>query len=130
MTKQTRKSAKREEEQRKHSNVVMHAKIFAVAVKYQVPALRKMSASRFAEDAEISWDHSHFAEVGHVVYTATPEDVRELRDIVLATINDHPDLLDKASVEEVMKDVGALSFKLLRVARGMPFSVKENEVEG
>lgn len=101
-------------------NPLMHAKVFAAAVKFDIPALRKLSASKFASAAEVNWNHITFAEAVRSACTTTPDDVRELRDIVSNTIHCQSHVLDKVSIEAVVKDIGALNFELISLARGMP----------
>ncbi|KAK4897486.1 hypothetical protein LTR49_027973 [Elasticomyces elasticus] len=108
--------------------MVMHAKVFAAAVKYQIPALQKLAASKFRRAAQISWNDRSFAEATRIAYTTTSEDIRDIRDIVVKSINEHCSLLDKASVETAIKDIATLNFELLRMARGMP-AVAETKVE-
>ncbi|KAK3615700.1 hypothetical protein LTR56_026431 [Elasticomyces elasticus] len=38
-------------------NMVMHAKVFAAAVKYQIPALQKLAASKFSRAAQVNLQH-------------------------------------------------------------------------
>ncbi|KAK3619918.1 hypothetical protein LTR22_025804, partial [Elasticomyces elasticus] len=108
--------------------MVMHAKVFAAAVKYQLPALQKLAASKFSRAAQINWNDRSFAEATRIAYTTISEDIRDLRDTVLKSINEHCSLLDKASIETAVKDIAALNFDVLRMARGMP-AVAETKVE-
>ena len=72
----------------------MHARVFAAATKYDVLALQKLAASKFAEAAQSSWDHPSFADAARIAYTTTPDSVRDLRNIVGATLNSHVNLLN------------------------------------
>ncbi|KAK1808636.1 hypothetical protein LTR12_016998 [Friedmanniomyces endolithicus] len=100
-------------------NMVMHAKVFAAAVKYQVPALQKLATSKFRRAAKINWNDSSFAEATRIAYTTTPEDLRDIRDTVVKTISEHPTLLQRTSIESAVKDIAALNFELLRKAYGL-----------
>lgn len=99
--------------------MVMHARIFATAVKYQVPALKCLAAMKFAAAVESRWNHISFAEAAHIVYTTTPEDVRELRDVVADAISAHEGLLDKPEVKSVVLDINGLAYELLRKSKGL-----------
>ncbi|KAK5685347.1 hypothetical protein LTS10_003425 [Elasticomyces elasticus] len=101
-------------------NVLMHGKVFAAAVKYQVLALQDLAASKFAAAAKASWDHPTFAEAARVAYTTTTDDFRQLRDTVSSVLHQHKGLIDKASIESVVKATPDLHFELLRMARGLP----------
>ncbi|KAK0847591.1 hypothetical protein LTS02_014387 [Friedmanniomyces endolithicus] len=91
-------------------NMVMHAKIFAAAVKYQVPALQALAASKFIEAVKTNWDQDSFAEAAYVVYTTTPKEVGVLRDEIAKTIFVHGILLQKAVVEAVVRAIDGLAF--------------------
>ncbi|KAK3634626.1 hypothetical protein LTR56_015206 [Elasticomyces elasticus] len=101
-------------------NVLMHAKVFAAAVKYQVLALQDLAASKFAAAAKASWDHPTFAEAARVAYTTTTDDFRQLRDTISSVLHQHKGLIDKVSIESVVKATPDLHFELLRMARGLP----------
>ncbi|TKA63295.1 hypothetical protein B0A55_10383 [Friedmanniomyces simplex] len=90
-------------------NMVMHARVFAAAVKYQVQALQVLAASKFTAAVEASWDHDDFAEAAHIVYTTTPEEARALRNEVAKCITEHGALLDKAAVEAVVRGISGLA---------------------
>ncbi|TKA44639.1 hypothetical protein B0A54_04589 [Friedmanniomyces endolithicus] len=94
--------------------MVMHAKVFAAAVKYQVPALQAIAASKFTAAIKTNWDHDDFAEAAHTVYTTTPDEVRALRDEVANTIAKHGALLEKAEVEAVVCAIDGLAYQLLK----------------
>ncbi|KAK0294907.1 hypothetical protein LTS00_006373 [Friedmanniomyces endolithicus] len=94
--------------------MVMHAKVFAAAVKYQVPALQATAASKFTAAIKTNWDHDDFAEAAHTVYTTTPDEVRALRDEVANTIAKHGALVEKAEVEAVVCAIDGLAYQLLK----------------
>ncbi|KAK0252138.1 hypothetical protein LTS09_012701 [Friedmanniomyces endolithicus] len=94
--------------------MAMHAKVFAAAVKYQVPALQATAASKFTAAIRMNWDHDDFAEAAHTVYTTTPDEVRALRDEVANTIANHGALLEKAEVEAVVCAIDGLAYQLLK----------------
>ncbi|KAF2859072.1 hypothetical protein K470DRAFT_265576 [Piedraia hortae CBS 480.64] len=53
--------------------LLMHAKLFAVAVKYQYPYLEKAAIWEFRDDARWIWSHNSFAEAISFVYNSTPD---------------------------------------------------------
>ncbi|GAB1733057.1 hypothetical protein NU195Hw_g2318t2 [Hortaea werneckii] len=95
-------------------NMVMHAKVFAAAVKYQVAALSKLAAKKFKDAVKLNWRHDSFAEAIRIVYSTTPEDVRALRDVVTLTLDLHDyTLLRLDGVMQVVKENKAVMFDLL-----------------
>lgn len=102
------------------SDLVMHARVFAVAARYEVTGLRKLAADKFTNAVNASPDHEDFAEAARVVYSTTPKYVRTLRNIVVSKMNRHDDaLLNIDHVMEVVKDDSELMFDLLCVSRGL-----------
>ncbi|KAI7211251.1 hypothetical protein KC333_g7765 [Hortaea werneckii] len=96
------------------SDLVMHARVFAVAARYEVTGLRKLAADKFTNAVNASPDHEDFAEAARVVYSTTPKYVRTLRNIVVSKMNRHDDaLLNIDHVMEVVKDDSELMFDLL-----------------
>ena len=95
--------------------LIKHAKVFAMAIKYQVDGLRALAVKKFKEAASTEWNSDEFAQVVHAVYTSTPDHVQELRGITADTIHDHfSDLKDKEDLEVVISGLGDLSYSLLR----------------
>lgn len=89
--------------------MVAHAKVFAAAIKYQVDGLRDFAAYNFANTFKSSWDSDAFAESLSVVYRFTPEDVTQLRDIVLEIILDKFETLKECPcVKEAMCSIPSL----------------------
>ena len=103
------------------NNLELHARIFAAAVKYQVSALRYLSAVKFAADLKkYRWRAKSFASAVDVIYTTTPEDARELRDIVTKVITDHAVLMDDPTLKAIAMDINGLAWELLRMSKGLP----------
>ncbi|KAK3676924.1 hypothetical protein LTR78_003128 [Recurvomyces mirabilis] len=111
-------------------NVVMHAKVFAAATKYQVFSLQALASSKFKAAVKLSWSHHGFVETARIAYTTTPEDVRALRDIAALTLHSHDSLLDSARIQGQMLEVQSLPFKLLRMARCKTAVVVPVDAEG
>jgi hypothetical protein len=74
-------------------HLIEHAKVFAIAIKYQADGLLELAVTRFKESMAIHWDHEDFAHAVHIVYHSTADDVMDLRTIVADTIHAHFDQL-------------------------------------
>jgi hypothetical protein len=99
--------------------VWLHAKLFAIAVKYQADGLRELANMRFKEATVVHWDHEDFAHAIHIVYHSTTDDFMDLCAIVADTIHKHFDRLGaKETVKALMSSVPGLAFSLLERARG------------
>jgi hypothetical protein len=83
------------------AEILTHAKMFAIAVKYQVNGLREYAAKCFGYAARRTWWSEEFLETFTIVFNSTPEQARELRDIVFDTVWDHwGDFKDRDEVKE------------------------------
>ncbi|KAK4544718.1 hypothetical protein LTR36_003967 [Oleoguttula mirabilis] len=94
-------------------NLVLHAKVFATAIKYQVPALAAAASEKFERAAERHYNHADFAEAIRIVYGSTPDDVTELRDIVVDTLLQQKGLLQKPEIKSSIESINGLACKLL-----------------
>ncbi|SMR49069.1 unnamed protein product [Zymoseptoria tritici ST99CH_3D1] len=97
-------------------SALAHAKVFAVAEKYQVPGLKELAVSKFKAAMEISQENADLAEIITTVFTTTPETVRDLRDLVSARLTTDCTLLDRIDVEFAVNNVSGLTFELLQEA--------------
>lgn len=96
------------------AEILTHAKMFALAIKYQVDGLREYAAKCFRYAVHVAWDSNEFLKVLDLVLTSTPEEVRELRDVVFDTIYEHfIDLKRKDGIREAFRNHPDLSFHLL-----------------
>ena len=75
------------------THIIEHARVFAMAVKYQVKGLRALAAAKFQRSAQAFWDHDDFTQAISIVHKTTSDDVKELRDIVSDIIHVHLDAL-------------------------------------
>jgi hypothetical protein len=104
-----------------HKNhIVEHAKVFAIAVKYQVDGLRHLAALKFRNEMRRSraYNHDNFAEAVAIIFRSTPEDVTQLRDVVEELLDTHfEELQHKPDVEVVVTSFPQLSCALLKRSR-------------
>jgi hypothetical protein len=95
-------------------HLIEHAKVFALAVKYQADGLRELAISKFKESIEANWNHEDLSHAIHIVYQSTTDDVTELRDIVTDTVHDHFDELNgQETVKAVVSSIASLAYGLL-----------------
>ena len=97
----------------------IHAKVYALADKYGIHDLKDLAQAKFAEAASRDWNSSSFPHAIQTVYLSTPESNQGLRDIVVNTISQHKELLEKAEVETFVKEINGLAFGLLQSAWGL-----------
>lgn len=104
--------------------IVTHAKVFAAASKYQVDRLCNLAAEKFQNLVTNSWNQDPFvdaascdafAEAITIVFNSTPEEVTQLREIVLEALLDNFEALKaNRAVKEAMDSILGLGYELLR----------------
>lgn len=110
--------------------IIEHAKVFAMAIKYQVEGLQDLAAAKFKQSAEMDWDHEDFAEAISIVHDSTPESVSQLRDIVADAIHEHFDALQNKRVQTVICNIPRLAYDLLKRKCEKPSRLVENGLTG
>lgn len=101
-----------------HGYIIEHAKVFAIAVKYQIDGLGDLAASKYKEAVTTCWNKEEFAHSVFVAFNSTAEEVTQLRDIVSDTLHQHfDDLKNKAEVETVICNIPRLAYALLKRSR-------------
>lgn len=94
--------------------LVTHAKVYALAEKYLIRGLKAVALRRFKALAAHSWlGINDFLQAIHEVYTSTIEDDRGLRDIVVETLREHSEWLDREEMRDVLRAFGALTYDLV-----------------
>lgn len=99
-----------------HENIITHASMFAVAVKYQVPELCHFAKCSFRHGVQTAWASEAFAEAIDIVFTSTPDDVSDLRKIVIDTIHSYfSAIMNKAEIKDVLLKHPLLSYEMLKL---------------
>ncbi|KAI7153323.1 hypothetical protein KC349_g8457 [Hortaea werneckii] len=81
---------------------IMHAKVYALGSKYQIPSLQSASLKKFEEAANLAWDTDEFVHAVHLVHSTTPDSDKGLRNITASVILEHDDeLCNKPAMEAV-----------------------------
>lgn len=87
----------------KAPNLIIHGRIYALGEKYGISALKKLAAAKFEGDAMKHWDTEEFCQAAEEVYTNTIDSDGGLRSIVVKTICEHKQLVDKSYVQDIIK---------------------------
>ena len=98
------------------------AKIYILAEKYGLPGLKSLARRNFEEGITGAFGGTTEDVIGCVreVYTATPEDDRGLRDLLISTLTKDPELViswnegDKPEGEDLLAEVPQLALELIR----------------
>lgn len=59
----------------------LHARIFALGDRYDIPGLRDVAVKKYSSRSLVSWEPLEFLESIYDVYRRTPPSVRQLRDV-------------------------------------------------
>ncbi|KFH47036.1 hypothetical protein ACRE_021350 [Hapsidospora chrysogenum ATCC 11550] len=103
---------KQERETLERSKLIIYARIYSLGEKYGIRELKNLSLSEFQKEVEYRWDEEDFIDAVKEVFTSTVDGDRGLRDVIVQAIVDHPDLLDKDQLQDVVKSCG-LCFELM-----------------
>lgn len=98
--------------------MIEHAKVFAMAIKYQVDGLQSLALAKFISSVTSHWNHEDFAHTIFVAFNSTAEDVTQLRDVVTDALHEHfEELQNKAEIETVVCGLPHLTYALLKRSR-------------
>ncbi|KAF2134918.1 hypothetical protein P153DRAFT_279961, partial [Dothidotthia symphoricarpi CBS 119687] len=97
------------------SQILLHAKMYEFADKYDVSGLKELAREKFSSACLRYWDSDYFAPAAHHAFSTTPEEDKGLRDIVISTVSNHMDVLNKPAMEAVLNEFNALSVGLLKM---------------
>ncbi|KAF5615980.1 ARM repeat protein [Fusarium sp. NRRL 25303] len=68
------------------SAMMFHAKVYQIADKYGIEALKRLAAMKYRTSVEAGWEMDCFPEAIELAYTTTPPGDRGLRDIAVEII--------------------------------------------
>lgn len=95
--------------------MVVEAKMYAMADKYELDGLKEVAKTRFAEALKRSYDTEEFVVAVETVYSTTPDSDRGLRDIVTAfTWSRQETLLARKDVQSLLNYLDAFSKDLVQ----------------
>jgi hypothetical protein len=89
-------------------------RVYAIADKYIIPALKELARERFSEWAESNWSHHDFPAMVREVCRSTPSSDRGLRDVVSRELAKHTVLLEKDDFFDPTELFGELGLEILR----------------
>lgn len=94
-------------------NLTIHAMVYALGEKYDIQGLKALSLEKFKKEARSYWDSDDFLRAVEEVYTSTIDADRGMRDAVVDAIRQHSTVLDKESMQAVVRRVEPLCFDLM-----------------
>ncbi|EUC29999.1 hypothetical protein COCCADRAFT_39729 [Bipolaris zeicola 26-R-13] len=94
-------------------DLLVHAKVYEVAHKYNIAGLKELSKEKFKDGCEKHWDANGFSAAADYAFSTEREEDKGLRDIVIDTIAMHIKLMKKPEVQVLMGEFGSLSLGVL-----------------
>jgi len=95
-------------------NLIIHAKVYALAEQYAVEGLKATALEKFVSEARVHWATEDFLQAVEQVYSLTPEHDRGLRDVVRNTFYERrKELMDRENVKRYLRDVPDLAYDVL-----------------
>jgi len=90
-----------------NGELVTHAKVFSLSQKYGIEALRGLALDKFKSQAAEGWDTQDFLAAAREVYHASMDESgdRRMREAVTDIVCQHPELLDKETTQNAIKDL-------------------------
>ncbi|KAH6623783.1 BTB/POZ protein [Chaetomium tenue] len=101
-------------------NLTLHAKVYALGVKYHIQGLKSRTLKKFNTEAQAHWNTNEFVRAVERVYASTACGDRGMRDAVIDTIHQHSSILDKESMQTLVKREVQLCFGLMMRFRPRP----------
>ena len=79
-----------------------------------------LAKKKYAAQICVHRESAEFAASLSEIYDGTVETDRGLRDIVISTFRQFPELALRPAVDKVVRDIPSLAWELFRVASGLP----------
>lgn len=100
--------------------LVVHARVYALADKCLIPSLKHLAAQKFIDQIAQHYDSPAFAMACEEVYESTLDSDRGLRDPILDLLIQNPAVAARDDVKEVMDYTPTMRAELGRVRAGLP----------
>ncbi|KAK5123682.1 hypothetical protein LTR85_002318 [Meristemomyces frigidus] len=102
------------------AHLLLHTRVYALAEKYDIPALKAVARSKFEMAMACNYDSPELPEAIEEVYCSTLDNDRGLRDIVLNLFKCHTQLVHTPDIFTVIKETPTLAMELFKLERGIP----------
>ncbi|KAF5601980.1 ARM repeat protein [Fusarium subglutinans] len=97
------------------SAMTFHAKVYQIADKYDIEALKKLAATKYRTSIDAGWEMDSFPDAIELAYTTTPPGDRRLRDIAVeVTIERIGTLMSQDAFSEMLSVNPDLAADIIR----------------
>ncbi|KAI6859798.1 hypothetical protein KC338_g7209 [Hortaea werneckii] len=112
-----------EEEDESHpveTHLLLHTQVYALAEKYDIPALKALARQKFEMAVACNYDSPELPDAIEEIYCSTLDTDRGLRDVILELFRSYPVLASTPDMLQVIKDLPSLAMELFKLERGIP----------
>lgn len=96
------------------ASLLVNAKVYIIAEKYEIEALKKLACTKYGEVLPNTWNTSIFSESASHLYENTVETDRMLRDVIVQGASDNvKNLLDRGEFVEMLKSHGDIATEIM-----------------
>jgi len=95
-------------------DLLLHAKMYEIADKYDVSGLKILSREKFSRLCIKYWDHHLFPIAVEYALSSTPDQDQGLREVLYRTIVAHTTLLDEAAIEKIFAEHSTFAYQVTR----------------
>lgn len=88
----------------------LHAKVYAIAEKYQISGLKEMAHRSFSFLVPRTISPHNFAEASEIAYTMTVDSDRGLRDLVVDVLFSKSQFLEDEALKKLLKRLPDLTY--------------------
>jgi hypothetical protein len=97
---------------------VLHVRVYALAEKYDIPALKRLALDKFNSKIQPGIPLDQLLDSAEEAYTSTIEEDRGVRDSIVKHFHTHPELLDEERAQEAIQRMHSLMYDLLMYWHG------------
>jgi hypothetical protein len=108
------------------SPTLFNVRVYSLADKYHVSALKLEAKEKVESYVTTCWDMDDFPHIISEIYSSTPPDDRDLRDIVVGVVQEHiDDLLEKESFRTVFEETAGFAVDVAQLLAKTRKDMKE-----
>ncbi|KAI4932152.1 uncharacterized protein J4E92_004051 [Alternaria infectoria] len=96
------------------AQLLLHAMMYEVADKYDIPGLSVLAKEKFARSCEACWDTEGFVTAAEHALTTTPDSDTGLRESLYQTVVGNIELLNKPAIATLLSEHAAFAHGVLR----------------
>lgn len=110
-------------------SLIINAKIYVIADKYGIEALKDLAATKYRHALSDTWNSSGFIESAYIVYDDTVEADRMLRDAIVQRASENVKvLLDRSEFVDLLMSHADLAVEILeKVANNLSCLPRKNK---